>query len=167
MKLKLSTFLLTALTIGCAPERLSTGKVGSIDPAFKSYISTFESMYGAKVTDIDFYFKALDYPVIGQCSIWTTNYGKIKHIQVDPTYWNDEITSEEQKIGLIFHEIGHCFLDRPHTEDKMFYTPQGFSFKVKIPSSIMYPYNFYSSFYEPLKSYYYTELINPETRKSE
>lgn len=167
MKFKLSVLPIALLTVGCAPERLSTGKVGSIDPAFNSYIAIFESMYGAKVTDIDFSFKDLSRPVIGQCSILTTTYGKTKRIQVDPTYWNDEHTSEHQKVGLIFHEIGHCFLNRPHTEDKMYYAPEGLSFMVKIPSSIMYPYNFYSSFYEPLKAYYYTELINPETRKSE
>lgn len=159
--------LILPLTIACAPEREKTSKkLGSIHASLRPYVDQFEAMYGAPVTGINFSFKSLEGSVIGQCWRWS-NPDIVREIYVDPEYWNTPDLPEEQKIGLVFHEIGHCLLDRDHTSDRMLFQPEVYPYPVRVPSSLMYPYNFYSVFYNPLKTYYYTELMFPETRKAE
>jgi len=154
--------MITALSTSCAPEVHSV-KIGKIQPEFVPYVAKFEAMSGSKVSDIDFEFKDMQKPVIGLCVIWSDRNGQDKYIYVDPTYWNDPNVTEDQKVSAIFHEIGHCHLNRDHTTDKMSYKKQNLTYKV--PSSFMYPSIFYGDFYKPLENYYFSELISPDLRK--
>lgn len=161
------SILITLASSACAPEHPSVLKKEYIDPSLIEYIEKFEQMYGGEVGGIKIIFAEQESPVIGMCKVWSNGSSKRKQIEVDPYYWNHEDTSEEEKIGLIYHELGHCFLDRPHTEDKFTHVLPEYSVGVRVPSSLMYPYNFYSNRYKDLESYYFTELIFPETKKVE
>lgn len=161
MKLNKSVIALIFLT-GCGAGR------GEINRQFEPYIKTYENMSGMEVLGIDFDFKELEAPAVGQCEKkWGLSFGASRFIHVDPNYWSFEKRTEEQKMALIFHEIGHCLLDRNHTEDTMSVKVKNSLTMTKIPSSLMYPYVFYSSWYANYESYYYNELIHPETRRKE
>lgn len=49
--------------------------------------------------------------VLGQCF---RNEKKPKKVVIDRTYW--EGATEDEREFLIFHELGHCFLDREHDD---------------------------------------------------
>lgn len=164
-KINAMGLLVLSLSSACAPDHPSTLKKGTIDSAFLTFTSSFEDMYGGPITGIDIVFATQEYPTIGMCKVWDyTTYTK-KVIEIDPEYWYSERTSNYARTGLIYHELGHCLLDRRHTEDKFYYTPEGKSYTVTVASSIMYPTNFFSALYAPLQSYYFTELLFPETRR--
>jgi hypothetical protein len=164
--LKLTSLSIVAATsFACAPERPSSLKKEYIEPEFKQLISQFEEMYGGPVSGIKIIFKAHQLPTIGMCTIWDYGNRKVKEITIDPEYWNDEGTATEKKIGLMYHELGHCLLERDHVEDRMSQKFDGYLSTFSVPSSLMYPINFYSSFYKSLESYYFTELLFPETRR--
>ncbi|MEM7104852.1 MAG: hypothetical protein AAF502_17070 [Bacteroidota bacterium] len=50
--------------------------------------------------------------VAGQCTYYSHQSNAIS---VDQEFWN--ISSPLWKEFIVFHELGHCFLDRGHTED--------------------------------------------------
>ncbi len=50
--------------------------------------------------------------VQGQCF---HNTSKPKKVVIDVDYWNN--ANESQKEFIIFHELGHCFLDRDHLDE--------------------------------------------------
>lgn len=57
-------------------------------------------------------------------------------------------TTESQRVVLMFHELGHCDLDRDHTEEKR---------ENGTPKSIMNKYIFS---YDPVdEQYYFDELF--------
>ena len=157
--------LALSLSSACAPDHPSTLKKGDIDSAFLPLISSFEDMYGGPVVGIDIVFAAQESPTIGMCKVWDYTTYKKKVIEIDPEYWHNDRTSDYARTGLMYHELGHCLLDRDHTEDKFYYTPEGKWYTITAPSSIMYPTNFFSKTYEPIQSYYFTELLFPETRR--
>ncbi len=70
-------------------------------------------------------------------------------ITIDSTYWDN--ATPEAKEWLVFHELGHCILNRPHREDRLSQT--------NCVSSMMYPKAEYYCYYN-LRSYYIKELFN-------
>ena len=54
-----------------------------------------------------------DSNVLGQCF---RNEEKPKKVIIDLDYWNE--ASEIDKQFIIFHELGHCFLNRNHDDSK-------------------------------------------------
>jgi hypothetical protein len=61
--------------------------------------------------------------VIGVCEI------PAKIVDISLSYWNQ--ASETEREMLIFHELGHCILGRPHNIQRNVFTG--------IPMSIMFP----------------------------
>lgn len=131
------------------------------DKAFTAYVRLFESMYGKSTSNVSIGFAELEGSTVGRCKRWSNGF---REIEIDPKYWNSKYTSEEEKIGLIFHELGHCELNRSHVEDIQYYSGQ--YIRGDVPRSLMYPYNFYSSFYSELESYYFAEMFTPNTKIS-
>jgi len=115
-------------------------------------------MYGKTTSRVSIGFAQLEEPVIGVCKRWSSGY---REIQIDPDYWNSTYVTEEAKIGLIFHELGHCELNRSHDEAREYYS--GRRIRGDIPRSLMYPYNFYSPHYTELQDYYFAEMFAPDT----
>ena len=52
-----------------------------------------------------------DPSVIGRCQ--RNEDGENESIAVDPIYW--KLATELEKEYVMFHELGHCVLNRPHT----------------------------------------------------
>jgi len=86
---------------------------------FSKYVNKFKKMSNGKVKEIKYniIFKNLSYSTgenkkrtVGLCS-----WGRDR-IDIDPKNWKE--SSEFEREELIFHELGHCVLDRPHSDLK-------------------------------------------------
>lgn len=81
--------------------------------------------------------------VIGVCE----ETGMFRRVTIDPTYW--KISSEDDRLALMYHELAHCLLGRDHTEEKL---ADG------RPASLMHPY--LSDGWERDREAYLTELFD-------
>ncbi len=104
------------------------------DPTFHSYIQEFEHYYGKSVSEIPIGFADLDPKFAGTCTrsimAGTANnsYIAISYISIDRTYWYK--LSDYQRINLIFHELGHCALNKKHVpSDSVGVCPTSFMFE--------------------------------------
>lgn len=94
----------------------------STDSSFSPYITSFEA-YGKNLTG-DANFKVGDIPINfgtpeetsfqAVCYIYSNN---AREIIVRPEWWQG--ASEDDKESIIFHELGHCRLDREHDDEVM------------------------------------------------
>lgn len=87
--------------------------------------------------------KKADPNEIGHCE-WVNS---IPTVVLDPIEWNKD---EKRKEMVIFHEFGHCVLDRRHCEG---ISPEGY------PNSIMAKVSFDPATYYSNKKYYLQELF--------
>ena len=46
----------------------------------------------------------------------TTGLNEPNHVIIDANFWT--AASDNSKEMIIFHELGHCFLERGHNDDK-------------------------------------------------
>lgn len=125
---------------------------GSTHKEFIPYIKTFTEITGLAV-NVTMSFTE-DRNFVGVCKIYSTGERKV---EVNSAYWatSDENTREQ----IILHELGHCVLNRDHTETMAEHPDYWFEF----PNSVMYPYVFgRQRFYEQFKQHYFEELIDPE-----
>lgn len=94
----------------------------STDSAFSPYVASFEA-YGKNLTG-DSNFKVGDIPINfgtpeetsfqAVCYIYSNNS---REIIIRPEWW--QTASEDNKESIIFHELGHCRLDREHDDTVM------------------------------------------------
>jgi len=152
IKLLLTIFVF----FGCGT--FSDPRVGvGVDPEFLPYVLEFERHYGKRIGDIPITFRRLqgDNPAfrrIGECHLWYVPFGVFGEIFIDPDWWYMRSDGVRREM-LIFHELGHCELRRPHVED----TVSGRA------SSLMAPtITIQSSFhYVVNRDYYLKELFGP------
>jgi len=147
---------------GCAPinQQSDPRDIKGIDPAFASYVQQFEVMYGHHIGDIPIQFAPQSGQVIGECIVWNSQWREIK---VDPYFWANEALDDTQREALIFHELGHCVLNRGHL-NTMFTDVDAYGNRWYVDTSIMNAYIFLSAQYPDiykLEPYYWAELFNP------
>lgn len=131
--------ILSLFTIACGKPSYV------VHPKIQPYVSMFVeySYYLNKytpITDLRADFGDLDSTTLGICDYNTTT------ITLDKTYW--KTANEYARQVLVFHELGHCILDRGHKEEKV----NG------VPTSIMYPINM-TKYYIDHEDYYIHELF--------
>jgi hypothetical protein len=96
--------------------------VSGVHPEFVPYVETYLSHKGGALNyDIPIGFTDLKDNTVGMCTRWSNGY---RQIEVDQEYW--DYASDNERSSLIAHELGHCDLNRGHSDDW---------------NSIMYPYN--------------------------
>jgi hypothetical protein len=132
--------------------------ITGINRAFIPFVQQFEAILGRSIGDIPIQFEDENGYAVGQCIMWDYKWREIK---IDPTYWNHDALDDSARMALIFHELGHCVLNRDHVST-------GWSFYDgvtiwSVPTSLMSPYAFFSNYppYPSLKSYYIEELFHP------
>jgi hypothetical protein len=72
-------------------------------------------------------------------------------ITIRESYWRN--ITDAAREQLMFHELGHCLLNRDHRADLLKY---GF---YSLPVSVMYPSMFSDTLYSPNRAYYLRELF--------
>ena len=126
-----------------------------VDPEFTEYVEQFEKDCNCDVNvKMEFSNLNLGYgdtqnETLGVC-LYLSNTPK--KIFIDKTVW-DKVEDKLFKKHLIYHELGHCYLNRPHTEDMIFLYDGRL-----VPKSLMYPSMFY--YEKELWDYYVLELFN-------
>ena len=115
-----------------------------VEPELIKYVDQYTIAKGWQLEyAIDIRFDRLDSPMVGQC--YYSNSGN-RQIRIDKDYW---LTANDlYRTYLIFHELGHCDLNRVH-DDKI--DSKGY------PVSIMYPSPFNLG---DRYNYYVNELFN-------
>lgn len=116
-KILLCSTALLFLVSACNKEsvKLPTGE------ELMTYFNEFESEALERGLEIDLemmgitgYFENFDDDsVLGQCRTYSDGS---KEVAFDSNYWHN--CNEIDRMYLVFHELGHCALDRDHTEEK-------------------------------------------------
>jgi hypothetical protein len=124
-----------------------------IDTEIAYFYNTFENVCDKQV-NIPVRIESLeDYNteetnIVGLCIVYPNGY---KQIKIDNNFWDN--ATYNAKESLIYHEIGHCLLDREHNNNQILH--DGYV----INESIMNSFNIGNFwFYEKYKDYYYQEL---------
>lgn len=185
MKYKILLVLLSIVLYGCATVQDSRAYPihVNIDDEFTPYIKEFEfrannKEVSKKLTHITMGFK--DYPgtnTVGVCyrAPW------FREIDISKRWWNEN-TDRFSREELIFHELGHCILNRSHTsvteDGSISAFLEKILFKLGVlknkgylkdgcPQSYMHPYTVGSYCIEQHYDYYMKELFNSEIQSAE
>lgn len=147
-------YLLTLFLIlsACAIDPKDPRDLSGIDPAFVSLVKKFEGLLGHSIGDIPIGFSD-DPSYAGQCLRWT-GAGYYREIKIYRGFWNG--ANDYQRENALFHELGHCALNRKHDEETIYWKAG-----LYVPKSFMWPGVFFNNELEPLTSYYENELFNP------
>ena len=167
---KISLILLIILSVGCGrqlPDFKSIDKLPywdvSIDSELEPFVTKFENQFNKQISfgvlmvdELEDYKNGglLDDNVMGVC--WKSYDGAERVIEVKRDTFN--AMNENMKEELIYHELGHCELNRLHRDTY---------FNNRCPTSIMNKYIFSENelkycykHNEDWYSYYMNELIN-------
>ncbi len=150
----LAVAALSVLAVGCGKgQEEEHTPVVDVGP-FASYVTSFEqdaAAHGAsvKITDLKMQFGKVDIDGEtggrGVCEV-ATNMTPV--ITIDQTAW--ESSDEDERQELIYHELGHCVLNKTHEEGTN---------SIGIPASIMNPYKIDGSIYAQYRSFYLSKLF--------
>lgn len=119
---------------------------------FGDYVAQFQQQgadqgYSVDIKDLIVKFGAMSNPLErGYCE---TGSDMTPTIVVDETYWDQ--ADEGARQSLLFHELGHCVLDRLHLSGV---TTDG------APLSVMNPYTIPANVYDYNHDYYMHELFS-------
>jgi len=173
-------FLLFFLIISCQKEEENTPPVPSafgtiaprnvdIDPQLQKYVDRFfaeakERGLRLNESDLEVVFLELE----EYCGLGYAMYNNTltRRVEIDPNCWKDR--SESWKEWLMFHELGHAVLRRPHANAIL---PNGSAKSIMCGTGVGYekcvghstsPY----SIFTPIKrKYYIDELFDPAIAK--
>ena len=109
-----SLSLIIVLFIGCSEEPPEI----DVDPVFQEFVDEFVEIAATFGQDIDFSDTGLsiqfrDVVDRGSSGVCLGNH----QIEIETAFWAG--LTDDDKQGLIFHELGHCELDRPHRNDML------------------------------------------------
>ena len=115
-------FAICILMIGCAKESEKDLIVEelNIDAELQPYFDRFITEGANRGEEIDLVAKRIEgflidieeADVAGQCSYSSSSTRKVN---IDINYWNR--ATDLEKEFVIFHELGHCYLDRSHLDE--------------------------------------------------
>lgn len=149
LKLKLVLFSVLPLIVSCGTFQPT--EVGEIHPEFKTYVEKFQAESGIQTLNIKMSFiNDFDDEVVGSC-----RYSKpIRKIIISQIFWkNASLASREQ---LIYHELGHCVLNKPHDDSLTIINGE------YIPNSVMNSYMISDYFYVKYRDHYINNLFETE-----
>lgn len=166
--LRFYIFLSLSLVQACGSENtsLSTSEISAvIDGEFLPLVGRFEEFYGRSIGNISIRFGNVDgvvagAQVMGYCRLRREGPSEIVFSSY---YWNDFLVNVDDptrdlvREQIMFHELGHCELGRPHRV-AMFSYQQMPDQILSVPASIMYPALPISS-YQFNRQYYLSELF--------
>jgi hypothetical protein len=163
---KLLILLFLSLFSSCSSS--ITKKHKDINPAFEPYLTEIIEESKGKITkntikNLTMGFTNFnDISIVGHCN-------KIAYeIEIDLKYWT--ISSEERRLEIIMHEIGHCVLHRYHTNPKYEFwhdlpldlglVSNSGRLRDGCPTSVMHPYDMGWFCFTKHKEYYMDELFD-------
>ena len=119
----LNAALLLAMLFGlftCSKEEEPKGAQGvyDVDPIFEPYVQQFISEAAKRGHAIDFSDTGLKIELSDRQLEFAGGFCYLNqhHVVINKTVWQEGF--EDYKTRLIFHELGHCELDRRHRNDR-------------------------------------------------
>ena len=139
----------------------SYNKSLKIESDFIEYVQKFEELNGNKIDDLQIQFATLDPSIAGLCETETIVtikkltgkkvITKTPKIKINLAYWSNQLADDNaRREMLIFHELGHCILNRAHNSEVNIYNE---------PISIMFPFIFSHNSYVRNYDMYINELF--------
>ncbi len=108
-------FIIVMSGITC---RKDNAGVIEIHPKFQIYVDRFIAEASSRGHQIDFSDSGLSIEFRDAVDTETGGVCRGNHqIEIEKLYWED--LNDDQKEGLIFHELGHCELNRRHRNDTL------------------------------------------------
>ena len=100
------------------PPPLDPRVSNQIDPEFAGYVQEWESLHpdNKPVTTPMSFAEIPEVGVLGVCITWSKAGEILREIRIDRENYNDQ--KSKDSVGahtIIFHELGHCELDRGHS----------------------------------------------------
>lgn len=92
--------------------------------------------------------------VLGLCV-----YASPRYILINSQWWNSSTTKNSDRQYLIFHEMAHCILNRPHKTETTYFEDD-LQKSITVPVSMMYPSIISSNIYKNNMTYYHNELFD-------
>lgn len=148
------TFALLFLVTGCGKSLSdfmfvnTSPKKAQTNPIFNEFVNSFQAEFNKRVS-VPIVLKAIDKQNAGVCLVYSNGY---REIQINSLYWDSY--SHEQREQLIYHELGHCVLNKDHNNGHL---PES-----SCPMSIMRSFMFNSyeinECYLPEHNHYMEEL---------
>lgn len=117
-------FIVTFLFLSCEKDETDNMTISLfVDESLQPYFDSFEAEGLARGIAVDLadskiegYLVEIDgNDVVGQCS-YSPDSDNIREINIDAAYW--QTASDSEKEFVVFHELGHCFLEREHLDDQ-------------------------------------------------
>lgn len=153
-----STELTNAGTRARTGDMTPEASLSLVDTRLVPMVERFQERYGKAIGNVPVQIRPLSNNRAGTCRLW---YDGRREIIVSEQFYNDTKDDEFLLQATVFHELGHCVLDRDHDWGK---TTQN---SAKIYKSLMYPYVFSSSTtYEDHYDYYHDELFSQKAKGS-
>jgi len=111
--------ILLFLLAGCADDRTEYVLEEAVDSEVLIHLLNFESAATDRDISIDWASYGLrvqltdiETEAVGRCLTYTD---QTRVIELDKTYWMTQ--DDVQREFVIFHELGHCILDRSHLDE--------------------------------------------------
>lgn len=143
-------YLLIILMLAATSCHMDYGVMQEIDPATQSYVERFQRVCNIPVFS-SIVLKDMPDGYFGHCKNFGPN-SNLNVVYVNRIFWS--MATDIQKEIVMFHELGHCVLDRRHLPGltQVGNYPNG-------PISLMFPTPYgYEPVFEENKNYYYKEL---------
>lgn len=123
----------------------------TIQDPFKEHVAFFEKYYNIKVT-VSILLADFPQGEFGLCKKYGSANNRLNIIWIDRHFWQTESYYAQEQ--LLFHELGHCVLGRPHLDGLM-----ALGEYINAPRSIMYSIPFgYLPIYKEHRDFYLKEL---------
>ena len=140
----------------------------NIESVFTDYIDRFEEEAATRGVNVDFSEEGIEILLVDSTSYLYAGYcdkdQETHQITIQRNYW-DNVT-ERDRERLLFHELGHCILNRSHknglTDDREFLSIMQGSGSQSQYYSVRNRFVNYSGF---RKAYYLDELFNGNTAR--
>lgn len=156
---KLTLVFIALLLSACAPAQQQNLNVES---SFQPFVDAFvkKSQQEGNPQSITNLAIQIDNTMAGPTTgSWTlavcySGGGSQPTIKVNPYFWNNKGYGNAEREELLFHEMGHCVLNRGH-DSSMIRTVDGYS----VDKTIMNPYHMGATRYGNSYNYYMQELF--------
>ncbi len=109
--------LLATLLAGCASMNRTEGIYSDILDfnAYTDAYLNYKQIYIGRGADfsIEVIYGNTEFPTVGQC-YRTADRNASREVIINPAFWAR--SNDEDRLELIFHEMGHCDMDFEHQE---------------------------------------------------
>jgi len=153
----LFSLILVSCGTGVIGPSVNVGQFDQYRRAFKNYAQQYSAdIEGYDTIPIEFGIPHSD-TAIAECDVY---YLEGRKIIVLESYWNT--VDDNSRESILFHEFGHCVLNRVHRTDTVTDETQQEAYSIpplETPVSLMNPYYINGSVYMAYQQFYLTELF--------